>query len=431
MARTNTLSRAAQLQTHEGGTAVQVKPTEDLLRACATTMLFEDTFYEKGSGIASRIAALVKVNTPERVAEVARLCRNDLKLRHVPLWLAVQMALAFRGNSLVRQTVAEVVQRPDELCEIVALYWKATGDERKTPGHAKLPAQLKKGLAAAFNKFGEYQLAKWNRTDRAVKLKDVLFLVHAKPLDEEKDKLWKRLIAGTLATPDTWEVALSAGADKKETWTRLLEERKLGGMAMLMNLRNMTETGVDRLAVVRALGWIDARSRLLPFRFIAASKFAPEYSEALSDAMVRSVTGLGKLPGTTVLVVDCSGSMVGAPISARSKLDRLDAAAALGVLIREVCEDARVFAYANNVAEVQNLRGLGLVSGFRHGAQTLGGGTETAKALALIQTKVPNATRVILVTDEQAHDGIIPAWGAAKGGGPVRVSAGRWVDSGE
>ena len=64
MARTNTLSRAATLVTHEGGTAVAIKPKEDLLRACASTMLFEDTFYEKGSDIAQRIADLVEANTP-------------------------------------------------------------------------------------------------------------------------------------------------------------------------------------------------------------------------------------------------------------------------------------------------------------------------------------------------------------------------------
>ena len=86
---------------------------------------------------------------------------------------------------------------------------------------------MKKGLAAAFTKFDEYALAKYNRPT-PVKLRDVLFLSHAKPVDEAQATLWKRLIAGELVAPDTWEVALSSGADKRETWERLLMERKLG-----------------------------------------------------------------------------------------------------------------------------------------------------------------------------------------------------------
>lgn len=415
MARTNTVPRASTLTTHEGGTAVLIRPKEDLLRACASTMLFEGTFYEGGESIASRIAALVSQNTPKRVSEVALLCREQLRLRHVPLWLAVQMSLAFRGNPLVRRTIAAIVQRPDELAETVSLYWKAAGDERKATGHSRLPAQIKKGLAEAFGKFDEYRLAKWNRQDRAVKLKDVLFLAHPKPKDAEQDALWKRLVAGTLATPDTWEVALSAGQDKKATWERLIAEQKIGGMATLMNLRNMTEAKVDRGSVRSAIERIDERSRLLPFRFVSAAKFAPEYADALNDAMLRAVSGYGKLRGLTVLLVDCSGSMTQAPISAKSKLDRLDAASALAVLIREVCEDSRVFAYATSGAEVSNIRGMALVSVLRDAAGKLGGGTNTAAALKHAQALCPDATRVILVTDEQAHDGVIPNWGETKG----------------
>ncbi len=81
-----------------------------------------------------------------------------------------------------------------------------------------------------------------------VRLRDVLFLSHAKPNDAEQAELWKRLIDGQLATPDTWEVALSAAggdaAGKRETWERLLAERKLGALALLRNLRNMYEARV-------------------------------------------------------------------------------------------------------------------------------------------------------------------------------------------
>ena len=58
--------------------------------------------------------------------------------------------------------------------------------------------------------------------------------------------MFTKLVDKTLATPDTWEVALSAGADKKETFERLIRENRLGGMALLKNLRNMVQAGVDQ-----------------------------------------------------------------------------------------------------------------------------------------------------------------------------------------
>jgi len=52
-----------------------------------------------------------------------------------------------------RGRVARVIQRADELAEFVAIYWK--------DGRVPLSGQAKKGLAAVFPKFDEYQLAKY------------------------------------------------------------------------------------------------------------------------------------------------------------------------------------------------------------------------------------------------------------------------------
>jgi len=85
----------------------------------------------------------------------------------------------------------------------------------------------------AFTKFDAYQLAKHDSDRVGVKLRDVLFLCHAKPKDAEQAAVWKKLVENTLEPPDTWEVALSAGKDKRENFQRLLREGELGGMAVL------------------------------------------------------------------------------------------------------------------------------------------------------------------------------------------------------
>ena len=123
--RSNVLARTLSPRTHEGGTAGRQKPLEELTRAVSTCLLFENTFYESGNDIADRIAHLCEQIALEDVGALAITARNEMKLRHVPLFLARQMArLASEGAEkpgCVSQTLFEVIQRPDELSEFLVI----------------------------------------------------------------------------------------------------------------------------------------------------------------------------------------------------------------------------------------------------------------------------------------------------------------------
>src|SRR5438094_8886506 len=99
------------------------------------------------------------------------------------------------------------------------------------------------------------------------------------------------------------EVALSSGADKREAWERLLREQNLGALALLRNLRNMREAGVDESLVLSAIRSMST-GRVLPFRFLAAARYAPRWEEALEQVMLKCVAGTEKLPGKTIVLVD-------------------------------------------------------------------------------------------------------------------------------
>lgn len=406
--RTNTQAIHTE-RAFEGGLARSPRGVEQLLRQTATCLLFEDTFYASGSTIANEIAATAATCSPVVIAEVATLAREDFKLRHVPLWLLVQLnkQRATAPLGLIATTIERVIQRPDEMGEFLALLAK----DGKAPVKKVLTAQVKKGLARAFRKFSAYQLAKWNR-DAEIKLRDVMFLVHPKPRDAEQAHDWACLVDGVMAPADTWEVALSAGADKKDTWERLLREDKLGYIALLMNLRNMVEARVNPALVEKALISKSRGSRALPFRFVSAAKYAPSFAQAVSDAMVAALEGEDKLAGTTYLVLDVSGSM-DAPLSNKGELTRLEAGAALGVLLREVCEHARVFTFSNSLIEVHNLRGLALMKGISQ--SQMHGGTALAESLRRLYQSAPTPDRIIVVTDEQTSDGITSLPAGVKG----------------
>ena len=430
MSRVNVAANRPQIVTHEGGRATKANPVEQLRRSVLSCMLWEDGFYEGGVEIAKRIEEEVGMVSAETAAVIARLARTDYKLRHAPLW--VTLAMCRKGGEhrrMVADTLAAVIQRPDELAEFMAMYWK--------PKKVPVAKQVQKGLARAFAKFDEYSLAKYNR-DSAVKLRDVLFLSHAKPQDQSESKhgglktlgvlgrskkapatkfrggvnrhtkgqggLWKRLIEGELATPDTWEVSISAcktPAEKKMQWKRLLAEKKLFALALIRNIRNMVEAGVPASEIKDSIREMQV-DRVLPYRFITAARYNPHYEDVLEEAMFKCIEGLPKLSKTTALVIDVSGSM-DSRMSGKSEMTFLEAACGLAILCRELCEDVKVFTFSNRVAAIPNRRGFALRDAIDKSQSH--GGTMLAASLKMIDER-HTFDRCIVITDEQSHDGI-------------------------
>lgn len=376
--------------TEQGAPAARINAEQELRRTVAACMLWEDGFYESGASVADRIKTLVPQCRPEFVAACAYEARGKMKLRHAPLLLVREMARIPSHRMLVAKLLPDVIQRADELAEFVSIYWR--------DGKQPLSKQVKTGLAAAFGKFNEYQLAKYNR-DGAVKLRDVLFLCHAKAQTPEQDALFKKLIAGTLETPDTWEVELSAGADKKATFERLMVEGKLGALAFLRNMRNMREAGVSQDLVVGYASAADI-ARVLPFRFIAAARAVPAWENILEPMMLRACDGREKLSGKTVVLLDVSGSM-DAPISGKSDLQRIDAACGVAILLRELCEDVEVLTFSNSVVQVAPRRGFALRDAIVTSQQH--GGTYMGKAVEAVNVQ-RQYDRLIILTDEQSAD---------------------------
>jgi hypothetical protein len=393
MVRLNKIVRAF---TREGARAIRFTPEMELKRALMNCLLWENQFYEDGVSIADRIKALVPKVAPARVAQLAIEAREVMKLRHAPLLVIREMARSEKHRALVADTLAQVIQRPDEMTELLAIYWADALGPQQQRKRQPVSAQVKKGLARALTKFDAYQLAKWDR-DGAVRIRDVLFLVHAKPKDSDQAKVWKQLVDGELASPDTWEVSLSAGKSKRETFERLIAERKLGGLALLRNLRLMQNAEVPRETIAGAIEAMRT-DRILPYRFITAARYAPDFEPELEAAMLKSVKDHVRLPGRTRLLIDVSGSMFAA-LSAQSEMTRAEAACGLAILAREICDEVEIFTFSNEVVKVPPRRGFALrdaiINSQPHGATYLG------KAIAGIDRK---GDRLIVFTDEQSHD---------------------------
>jgi hypothetical protein len=241
--------------------------------------------------------------------------------------------------ALVADILPKIITRADMITDFLAIYKKQNKNKLKP-----LAAAAKKGLSKAFDNFNEYQFAKYDR-NAEIKLRDAMFLVHPKPA-QGKAELYKKVANRTLKTPDTWEVALSTGKDKKATWERLIEEKKIGGLAMLRNVRNMVQASVNSNVIRKGLKTLNS-SMLLPLNFLTASRFAPEYSRDIEDAMIESYKNLPKLSGKTLFIVDISGSM-GSLTSGQGQMNRMDHACAMAMLAINQCESYEIVATAGN-----------------------------------------------------------------------------------
>lgn len=125
MASINLKTIVPAKRTHEGAVAARLTPLQELIRTVMSCMLWEDNFYEDGVSIADRIKKLVHQVTLAEAAGVAVEARENMKLRHVPLLIAREMARHPARNSasvvrfndandtsIISETLARVIQRP-------------------------------------------------------------------------------------------------------------------------------------------------------------------------------------------------------------------------------------------------------------------------------------------------------------------------------
>lgn len=360
--RFNSTTKGTNITTnYEGATAYKITPALELYSSVVTFSL-SNTFYEKDEDRIKRLRGLIAQNNPEFVAQLAIYAREKMYLRSIPLVLAVELAKTHKGDDLVSRLVGRIVKRADEITELLA-YYQAANDRKGIKKLGKLSKQLQKGLATSFNKFDEYQFAKYNR-DTEIKLRDALFLVHPKAKDETQQALFDKIVNDTLQVPYTWETELSklgqsAFANETEKqkafrnkWEELIDSQKLGYMALLRNLRNILTTDVSKEYIKKVAQRLSnpkevENSKQLPFRFLSAFKELEKISsthvqlllEALEEAIkisVRNIKGFDE--NTSVLIAcDVSGSMQFS-ISPKSSVLGYDIGLVLGMLLQSRSE---------------------------------------------------------------------------------------------
>ena len=359
--RFNTTTKAKKIKNYEGADAYLLNP-EMALYTLAVTSSLQNKFYEKTGKQIQRLRGLIAQNDPEFVARLAIYTREKMYLRSIPLVMTVELAKIHNGDDLLCRLASRVIQRADEITELLA-YYQIANERTSVKKLNKLSKQLQRGLALSFNKFDEYQFAKYNRQTE-VKLKDALFLVHPKAKDAKQQQIFDKIVKDCLEIPYTWEVELSAlGQQKfateqerknafKTKWQELIESGKLGYMALLRNLRNIIQTELDVLVLKKVVNRLSnerqvTKSKQLPFRFLSAyrelknvnSVYSKLIFSALEKAVMTSTVNLKGFNEQTKVLIACdtSGSMC-TPVSPKSTVQMYDIGLLLGMLLQARCK---------------------------------------------------------------------------------------------
>jgi 60 kDa SS-A/Ro ribonucleoprotein len=420
MARFN-VSKKGSTKTvnHEGAPAYTPTAKLELMLRTMSFMMSGGSYYEKEKDTSAAIAGLVKSvskKDPEFVLRLAAFARNEMYLRTVPIFLAVEYAKTGTKLKNAYKYIPQILKRADEPAEALAYYFKSSGSR-------KIPAMLKKGIAETLNNFDEYQFGKWNRKG-TVTLKDVLFLTHPKPKSEEQQKLFDKITTGTLDTPFTWETHISKNGSSKETWEQVIPN--MGYMATLRNLRNCVEQKVDLAPVIKKLTdpKAVANSKQFPYRFFSAYKAlayndaveglyvyatrkndAPtKLLDAVNDAMDLSVSNIPKIPGKTFVASDNSGSM-NDPISSKSNVERVDISSLFSAISMYICDDAKVSVFATTYERMSLSKRSSILDNMEKiRKKDVGGSTNAWLAIQDILDRKEYYDRIFLFSDMQCYN---------------------------
>lgn len=299
--------------TYEGGQAY-LKPVESDWTNMLFSYLFgrnQPSFYGSSTEKEERFIKLTKdmidLYDAPTVAKFACFSRNILGMRSISsMTAAILNDYQFESK---RQFYKNFFHRPDDVAEVFSAI-EASGSKRS---HA-----LVRGAGDYLSNLSEYSLSKYKMLKHEYNIYDLINITHSNSYAIDKLK------TGEIKSPDTWEVRIStaeSAKDRDSEWIRLVEENKLGYLALIRNLRNilniksLTKDWVKTYLVPQIVNAEAIKKSLVfPYQIYVAYKSlddecSMEVKMALSDAIELATSNIPKLAGKTLIIQDVSGSM--------------------------------------------------------------------------------------------------------------------------
>ena len=336
---------------------------------------------------------------PKFVAQSAVFARTVGNMRSVSHLVCAILSNRVKGQPYIRKAIRHCIVRGDDVTEMLAAYIYLFGKP--------IPNSLRRGLRDAMEYFSPYTLAKYRGYGKEVSMADAVKICHPNFINPESQEAANLLVRTELKRPISWETDLAKYSNNCDTWERLIQEDKVPYMAMLRNLRNIQDAGVDEATfnlVKDKLTNIDAikKSKQFPYRYQSALSCLDDalYRDIVIAALNKSVENFPKLKGKTAIFVDVSGSMMWK--------DAAKIAALYAAVIHATCKDeVYIIQYSYDAQKVV----MSKYDSVYTNSQTFKfewGGTNMASAFwYLIDTSI-DVNRIINLTDNEANSQVRP-----------------------
>lgn len=323
------------VDSYEGGKVFEKDPLEEWMNVLFSSYL-TDKFYESENTQTTRFIELTNKIIAKYgasfAAKAAVFARKELGMRSVSqLTAAILNGKQFDNK---RHFFKSIVNRPDDVAEICAAI--EAFDAKRS--HAAV-----RGFGDYLSSLGDYQIGKYKMKGKQYNMFDLINITHAHSESIDKYK------ARTLEAPDTWEVKISTSENKDQEWRRLIQEGKLGYLALIRNLNNILEaldpnkTGrfddtIITNYLIPQITNVDKihKSMVFPYQIYTAycnlniRNFI--VMDALEKAFRVSCDNMPKFAGKTAIVLDVSGSM-DSRISPKSVISLKEVGACYGIAI--------------------------------------------------------------------------------------------------
>ena len=404
MAKFNAREKAPMDTSYEGAKEY-VKDVEDAWFNFMFSSYLEPGFYEDDMVQRERFQKLtdkmIKKHGAELVAKTAIFARDNLGLRSIShLTAAILNAEKFADK---RAFYRNICKRPDDMAEIFAAIDSIAGKR----SHAAV-----RGFGDYLPTISKYQLAKYKMNGRDYNIADLINICHPKP--SAAIQAFKN---GTLEVADTWETSISAtkGDEQKKAkeWQRLVEDNKLGYLALLRNIRNILETDPSRdwikQYLIPAIANKQAiqKSRIYPYQIYSVYKalshgYAKIVMGALEDAFYFACANLEPMRGKTCVMLDVSGSMDDR-ISRNSDITIKECGAVFAAMYILAGNDVEFIKFGS---DAKSMRIPSFISAFDlieklYANDNLGYGTDVQAAF---RCATRDYDRILLISDQQCMD---------------------------
>lgn len=431
---------------HEAMPGYRRDAESELFLLAVTNMVGEDTFYEKADDRDARFRDLIRTvaaGNPEWLQAFIPWLRDVANMRSASVVAACEYVRA--GAPFGRRVVDGACQRADEPAEVIG-YWLAHYGR-------PIPKPVKRGVAdAAARLYSERSFLKNDSQRNPIRMADVVELSRPAPRTADQALLFKYMLDDRhhpeglevpshlailtddrvlLRVPEgqrrellrregpvlleaagwTWERLagwLPGGMDA-EAWEAVIPQ--MGVMALLRNLRNFDAAKISRQAQLKVRETItdpDAvkRSRIFPFRVWAAYREAPSdnWSQVLGETIDLAAGNVPALDGSLVLI-DTSSSM-GAPVSGKSKMARVEVAALMAMITAHRARSVDVVIFGDDSAPVRITAGWSILKGVQGVVSRVGEVGHGTMGFTAVRKHFDPARhkRVVLFTDDQMQD---------------------------